>query len=128
VSRRLANTKLLLTERALRDIDAIATYSVSEWGKRVAGKYIADLEAALTRIREKPDLLRPEKELHPDLCFYRVNKHLLVCDVQPKTVFVLTVIHASRDIPSRLAEIQPTLLAEVALLHTKLNQAKKPRK
>jgi hypothetical protein len=72
--------------------------------------------------------LRPEKELHPDLSFYRVNKHLLVCDVQPKMVFVLTVIHASRDIPSRLAEIQPTLLAEVALLHTKLNQAKKPRR
>ncbi len=128
MSRRLANTKLLLTERALRDIAAIETYSVTEWGRRTADKYIADLEAALMQIREKPDLLRPEKELHPDLCFYRVNKHLLVCDVQPKAVFVLTVIHASRDIPSRLAEIQPTLAAEVELLHMKLDQAKKPRK
>jgi toxin ParE1/3/4 len=128
VSRRSANTKLLLTERALRDIGEIETYSVSEWGKRIADKYIADLEAALTRIRDKPDLLWPEKELHPDLCFYRVNKHLLVCDVQPKAVFVLTVIHASRDIPSRLAEIQPTLAAEVELLHAKLDQAKKLRR
>jgi hypothetical protein len=50
---------------------------------------------------------------------------LLVCDVQPKTVFDVTVIHASRDIPSRLAEIQPTLAAEVELLRMKLDQAKK---
>ncbi len=128
MSRRLADTKLLLTERALRDIAKIETYSVSDWGQRIADKYIADLEAALTRIQEKPDLLRPEKELHPNLCFYRVNQHLLVCDVQPKTVFVLTVIHASRDTPSRLAEIQPTLAAEVELLHRTLDQAKKPRK
>jgi toxin ParE1/3/4 len=128
VSRRSANTKLLLTERALHDIAEIEAYSESEWGKRTADKYLADLEAALRRIQEMPDLLRPEKELHPDLRFYRVNKHLLVCDVQPKAIFVLTVIHASRDIPSRLAEIQPTLAAEVELLHRKLNQEKKPRK
>jgi hypothetical protein len=49
-----------------------------------------------------------------------------VCDVRPKTVIVLTLIHASRDIPSRLAETQPTLSAEVELLHRKLDQAKGP--
>jgi hypothetical protein len=51
-----------------------------------------------------------------------------VCDVRAQSVLVLTVIHASRDIPSRLAEIQPTLSAEVELLLRRLDRAKKPRK
>jgi hypothetical protein len=49
----------------------------------------------------------------------------LVCDVQPRGIFLLTIVHASRDIPSHLAEMQPTLAAETELLHDKLRQRKK---
>ncbi|MCG8586193.1 MAG: type II toxin-antitoxin system RelE/ParE family toxin [Pirellulales bacterium] len=118
-------TKLLLAERALRDIAEIETYSISQWGKRTASRYIADIEAALERVRQDPELLRPEEDFHPELAFYRVNKHLLVCDVQDTAIFLLTVIHASRDIPSRLAEMEPMLAAEVELLHAKLKKRKK---
>ena len=125
MSARKAKTQLLLTERALRDISEIEEYSIAEWGKKTAAKYIADVEAALVRVQEEPDLLRSEEEFHLDLHFYRVNKHLMVCDVQPTVIFLLTVIHASRDIPSRLAEMAPTLAAEVELLHKKLPHRKK---
>ena len=128
MSARKAKTKLLITERALRDIAEIETYSVTEWGRRAASKYIGEIEAALVRLQESPGLLRPEATLHPELCFYCVNKHFLVCDRQPGAIFLLTVIHASRDIPSRLAEMQPTLAHEVELLHRQLEQGKKPRK
>jgi toxin ParE1/3/4 len=120
VSTKKAKTKLLLTDRALRDISDIEAFSIGQWGKRTASKYVADLEEALVRVQQRPELLRPEAEFHPDLRFYRVNKHLLVCDVQPKAIFLLTVIHSSRDIPSRLAELQPVLAAEVELLRKKL--------
>ncbi len=110
---------------ALGDIAEIEAYSVSQWGKEVAAKYIAHIEAALVRLQEKPDLLREHQDFPPSLRFYRVNKHILVCDVRPKVVCVLTVIHASRDIPSRLAELEPTLAAEAELLHTKLEYARK---
>ena len=57
-----------------------------------------------------------------------MNKHLLVCDRQSRVVFLLTVIHASRDIPSRLAEIAPTLAAEAELLHKQLRRSeRRPR-
>ncbi len=125
MSGRTASTKLLLTDRAVRDLAEIEAYSRAQWGKQTAVKYIGDLEAALLRLREDPSLLRPETDLHADLCFYRVNKHLLVCDVHPQAVFLLTVIHASRDIPSRLAEMQPTLAAEVELLHNRLGKRRK---
>lgn len=124
MSAKKASPKVLLTERALSDLREIETYSIQEWGRRTADKYLADIEAALSRIKEKPDLLRSEPGLHPQLTFYRVNKHLLVCDADSGAVLVLTVIHASRDIPSRLAELQPSLTAEVELLRSKLPRGK----
>lgn len=120
-----ATVKLLIAERALQDIAGIEEYSIIQWGKRTATKYISDIEAALVRMQANPELLRPEEGFHPALSFYRVNKHLLLCDVQPKAIFLLTVIHASRDIPSRLAELAPTLAAEVELLHERLKRERK---
>lgn len=122
MSARRTNSALLVTERALRDIAEIEEYSVAEWGRRVAAKYIEELEEALGLLRERPDLLRMDAEVVPGLHFYRVKKHLLVCTFEAKAIVLLTVIHSSRDIPSRLAEMQPSLAAEVELLQQKLNQ------
>lgn len=125
MSARKAKAKLLITQRALSDINEIEAYSVVEWGRSTATKYLADIEAALLRVQQSPGLLRPEEDLHPALQFYRVNKHLLVCDVQSQAIFLLTVIHASRDIPCRLAEMAPTLAVEVELLQAKLRRPKR---
>jgi len=119
--------KLLITERALADLAEIEAYSIGEWGKQAASKCIGEFEAALVRLQERPALLQPEPELHPKLCFYRVGKHLLVCGRQPRAIFLLTVIHASRDVPSRLAEMQVTLAGELKLLHRQLQPGKKRR-
>lgn len=124
---RKARPNLLLTERALHDIAEIERYSIERFGRKAAGKCIGDIEAALSRLQESPTLLEVGEDLHPELQFYQVHKHLLVCDVQQGTIFVLTVIHASRDIPSRLAEMQPNLALEVELLHQKLANRKKQR-
>ncbi len=120
-------TRIHLTERALRDIEDKRIYSAKEFGKRVAAQYIMSLEAALARISEHADLLRSEADFDPAFQFYPAGKHLLVCDRQADGIFVLTMIHASMDIPTRLAELQPTLAAETRLLHHKLMQAKKNR-
>ena len=99
----------------------------SAGGKQTAEKYIDGIEAGLERLKEHPDLLKPEPDFHSALMFYRVNKHLLVCDAQPKSIVMLTVIHSTMDIPSRLAELQPTLAAEIEILHRKL-QARRSKK
>lgn len=125
--KRASETRIHLTQRALRDIEGIRVYSVKEFGKRVASQYIANLEAALIRIREIAELLRPETEFDPDFQFYPAGKHLLVCDRQADGIVVLTVLHTSVDIPRRLAELQPTLVVEVKMLHQKLKQAKQKR-
>ena len=120
-----AKSDLLLTERALRDIAEIERFSIAQWGKATAAKYISGIEAALSLLQENSALFQTAEELHPELRFYRVNKHVLVCDVQQDTIFLLTMIHASRDIPSRLAEMQPSLTMEIELLRQKLAKGKK---
>jgi plasmid stabilization system protein ParE len=119
VSRR-PTTKLLLTQRALRDVQAIFDYSSEHWGKKAADKYLDEIESGLERLKAQPSLLKPQRDFHPALMFYRVNRHLLVCDALPGSIVVLTMVHASMDIPARLAELQPTLIAEVELLHGRI--------
>ncbi|TWU56039.1 type II toxin-antitoxin system RelE/ParE family toxin [Rubripirellula reticaptiva] len=113
-------TQIHLTDRALRDIEGIRVYSVKEFVKRVATQCVASLEVALTHISENAELLHGETDFDAKFQFYSAGKHLLICDRQPNGIFVLTVLHGSMDVPTRFAELQPTLVAEVRPLHPKL--------
>jgi toxin ParE1/3/4 len=112
--------KLHFTERALADLVAIETYSVKQHGKRVANRYLSDIEAHLRLIQESPGLLGELEGLPEPLQCYPAGKHVLVFDVEPTSLVLLTVIHGSMDIPNRLAELAPTLATEIELLHKKL--------
>lgn len=116
---------MLLTDRALSDLRDIERYSIENWGRKTADKYLAGIELALQRVSENPELLREQADFPAALRFYRVNKHWLACDVRPEVIVVLTVIHGSMDLPGRLAELQPTLPSEAELLHAKLQQRKR---
>jgi len=117
--RKTSEPRVILTERALSDLREIETYSVREWGRKTADLYLDDLQAALDRLQEDPNVLHLEPDLSPGLYFYRVRKHFLVCDDADGVIVILTVIHTSMDIPSRLAELEPRLAAEVKLLRNK---------
>ena len=109
-----------LTQRALSDLRAVEQFSIKEWGRRTADKYLDDIAAALDRLRENPEILRLEPDFAPGLHFYRVKKLFLVCDYQDDLVIVLTVIHTSMDLPARLLELEPRLATESQLFRTKL--------
>ncbi len=114
-----------LTDRVLRDIASIELHSIEQFGKRVANRYIDKLELGISRIAENPELLREEQLFHRSLRFYRVEQHLFVCETAiDGWVIILTVLHASMDIPSRLAELEPNLHIEVEMLVKKLREKK----
>lgn len=123
-ARKADSVSLRLTSRALDDLQEIERYSIENWGKQAAARYISDIEAGLHRLQQMPGLLRKAPGFHAALRFYHINKHVLVCDVHSNTILVLTVIHGSMDIVSCLSELEPTLEAEVELLHRKLHRKK----
>lgn len=110
-------SRLYLTQRALDDLAGVVEYSAEQWGQRVAERYLADIETALARLPDRADLLERIEGLPGCLRYYAVNRHAIVCDMRPGSIVVLTVIHASMDLPRRLAELRPTLAAEVEALH-----------
>ncbi|RCS49209.1 type II toxin-antitoxin system RelE/ParE family toxin [Bremerella cremea] len=121
---RSGKVDLEFTLRAISDLEGIVNFSLTQFGKKATDKYLDSLNAAFDRIQSHPNLLCAEPSFHPDFCFYRANKHLIVCDASPKTIFVLTILSTSMDLPARLAELQPSLEREVEALHTRL---RKPR-
>ena len=116
----MRQTNVLLTEHAISNILEIETYSIGRWGKQTAEDYLKDIESGLQHIRQDPAILSRFQGLPQELQYHRANRHLLICDVRPNSIVVLTVIHASMDIPSRLAELLPKLSSEVARLHETL--------
>ena len=124
--KRQLSAEVRLSQRALADVAEIEDYSVRRWGRRTANRYLDDIDAALGRLAENPELLRAEPEIASGLFFYRVRMHVLVCDFDGKTIAVLTVIYTSMDLPARLLELQPQILAESQILRSKPRQ--KPKK
>jgi toxin ParE1/3/4 len=117
-----AGARLLLTQFALNDLSAIYDYSVRTWDKRTADRYLDAIESGLSRIQTSPGLLEVFPNLDSHLRFYRVRKHLLICDVEGRSIVLLTVVHASVDLPTRLTDLLPTLTEEIKLLRSHLRR------
>ncbi len=122
---------LHLTERALSDLVAIEAYSIKQWGKRVAAKYLSDIEGRLLLVQENPvvqensGLLSSAEGLPEVLQCYPGGKHILIFDVMPDSLVLLTVIHGNIDLPNQLAELVLALATEIQLLHGKLPSREK---
>jgi len=116
---RSKKNRLLLTDRSLKDLATLKQYSIEQWGKKTASKYLAQIEDSLSLILSNPELLRQEEGFHQFLRFYQVKKHVLVFDIQDRDIILLTLFHGSMDIFARLAKLEPTLAAEAELLHRK---------
>ncbi len=113
-------SKLLLTDRALTDIDAIDRYSVERWGRRVADQYLADLDAALGRLADDLSLFKGRQDYTGRLRFYSVREHVLVGDAIGDLGFVLTVWHGSMDFIDRLPKLEPDLLHEAEIMASQI--------
>ena len=120
--------KIKLTDRAHFDLQDIEDYSIQRWGKKTANRYIEDIQIGLSLLQEKPDLLRKHSQVSPHFNFYRIREHFIVCTKLKNFLLVLTIKHCQMDLPSRISEIEPSLLEEANLLHQKLLASQKKNK
>lgn len=116
-----------LTDRALYDLQEIENYSLQKWGRETADRYLEDIQTALSLLQESPDLLRHKSDISTQFKFHRVREHFLVCTKLKDVLFVLTIKHGQMDLPTRLGELEPTLVQEAVLLHQRLVTAEKKR-
>jgi len=114
--------EIKLTDRVFDDIAEIESYSIDNWGQRVADEYIDGIESALKLLQEKSSLLQNFDEFSGKLKYYRVKKHFLICTETENFIFVLTIKHIQMDIIELLNKLEPTLVKEVELLIQKMDQ------
>lgn len=113
-------TSISLTDRAMSDLNDIITYSTRTFGKKVASRYLIDIEGALLLLQEHPKILQQKQEISSCFSFYPVREHHLVCTEVDDMIIVLTITHCHADLPARLLKLEPTLLQEAEILRNKI--------
>ena len=116
-----------LTDRAHYDLQEILDYSLQRWGRKTANRYLEDIQTALSLLQENPDLLRNKSDISTHFKFYRVREHFLICTKLKDVLLILTIKHGQMDLPTRVLELEPTLLQEAELLHQRLVAVEKKR-
>ena len=94
--------KVRLRARARRDLREILDYSVIQHGEEVADSYLRDIDAALARLGNYPELGTPRADLGPDLRSLPVREHRIFYIVYPDRVSVLRVLHKAMDVQRHL--------------------------
>lgn len=109
-----------LTDRAFEDLAEIENYSIKNFGKKVADKYLDNIESGLNMLQENSGLLQDIDGFTGKLKYYRIRNHFLICTEVKALVMVLTIKHVQMDIINQIAELEPTLALEAKLLFRRM--------
>ena len=110
---------LLLTRNAALDLRRIYTRLLREWGDDVVYRYLADLYAVMGVAAADPDRGRVRQYRSAPFLMVAARQHLVVYDLVPQGIAVLTVQRQVRGIDSLIADLTPAFHAEVERLKRK---------
>lgn len=113
-------SEIHLTHRALEDLQDIYDYSVKEWGKSVADKYLDEIQTVLILLQENPGLLKITSQISNRFKTYPLKRHWLICDVIDSDIYILTIRHVSMNLLERLKKLAPSLEQEALALYKRL--------
>jgi toxin ParE1/3/4 len=109
----------LLTRNAALDLRRIYTRLLREWGDDVVDRYLADLYAVMGVAAADPDRGRVRQYRSAPFLMVAARQHLVIYDLVPQGIAVLTVQHQVRDIESLIVDLTPAFHAEVERLKRK---------
>jgi len=119
----MANIRL--THRALMDLQDIYDYSVNDWGKNTAEKYIESIQDIFEFLKDNPNLLKKKPKISNRFRAYQIQSQWLICDVLGDDIYIITVKHISMNLIENLKELEPTLEEEVNILYAHLKKRSK---
>ncbi len=89
---------LKLNAAAKTDLRKIAQYSVSEFGRTVADRYMTGLSLAFDRIALSPETYRTFEGVVPETRVLSYRRHRIFYRIDPNNVVVLRILHQFRDL------------------------------
>lgn len=87
-----------LTPRALKDLDAIADYSLGKWGSERTTEYIDALVRRMHWLAENPELGRERRDVAAGYRSFTQGRHVVFYIVGEGSISIIGVPHASMDI------------------------------
>ncbi|VAX06497.1 hypothetical protein MNBD_GAMMA26-241 [hydrothermal vent metagenome] len=106
-------SRYFLTRRAASDLRNIHRYSIDQWGKKRADKYVDDIVKTLQKTAKKP--ARGELRKYRSLPFLMVPaaEHFVIYQALKKGIVVATVLHGRRNIEAIIRDMAPALETEI---------------
>lgn len=87
-----------VTPRALKDLDAIADYTLATWGERQTERYLSELRRRFQWLAERPNIGRARDEIGEGFRSYPHGPHVIFYLIEADDIAVIGVPHASMDI------------------------------
>ena len=91
-----------LTPRALKDLDAIADYSLDRWGRDRTRDYLDALAQRMQWLADNPDLGRKRNDVAKGYRCFGEGQHLVFYVERDDDIAIIGVPHASMDIETHL--------------------------
>lgn len=91
-----------LTPAAERDLEAIWTFTVQQWGIGQANRYIDFLAAAFAELAQSPMTAPACDHVRPGYRRWSVERHMIYFRVTSYGIAVVRVLHDRMDAPRHL--------------------------
>ena len=90
--------RVILTDRARRQLSDALVYSEQRWGREQRRRYGQILGDALRAIAENPAIGRRRDELAEGLRSYAIRSHILYYWIRDQQLVVAQILHAREDV------------------------------
>ena len=96
--------EIRLTPAAERDLIEICLFTADRWDPRQADLYLEEIETAMSRIRDHPEIGSDCSEVLPGYRKLPVGSHRIYYRLPEGSIEIVRILHARMDAPSRLDE------------------------
>jgi toxin ParE1/3/4 len=96
--------RLVFATAALADLDDIAHFTETQWGKQQKKKYLAHLNTAMKRLRRNPAQGRKRLEIDATLFSLAVGRHVIFYRIFSDECRIVRIIHDRMDVHRHLSE------------------------
>lgn len=88
--------------RANADLENITDYTAKTWGAKQAKKYIQSIRLKIRNIAQGSEHLQPLSVDRADIYQARVNRHLIILEMNDTEIRIVRILHEAMDVPRHL--------------------------
>ena len=96
--------EIVYRPRAIATLEAIADYTIAQWGAAQARKYLDDIRRQIEFAAEYPGSGSETYGLPPEYRKVRSGSHRIIYRASETELTVVAIIHEREDVPEDLSE------------------------